>query len=122
MQYDMVFLSEVKCMLKLKVPGFETYRAKHVTGASHRGGLVVLIKPHFIPYIKSINQSIIDQIWIETTLLPKTLIGGVYIPPESTKYFDLTQWAELQAAVCDGGHKKHLFLGDMNAHMHKTCN
>ena len=64
-EYDIVFISELKCTLKLEVPGFETYRANHITGASHRGGLAALIKPHVIPYIKTIKQSIVDQIWIE---------------------------------------------------------
>ena len=117
MNYDIIFLSEVKCMLKLQVPGFETYRAKHIKGAAHRGGLAALIKPYFIPFLKSLDQSVIDQIWIETPLLPKTIIGGVYIPPPDSKYHDLAQWADLQANLYEGGHKKHLFLGDMNAHI-----
>ena len=54
MNYDIVFLNEVKCMLRMQVPGFEVYRAAHIKGASDRGGVAVLIKPHNIPYVKSI--------------------------------------------------------------------
>ena len=104
-------------MLKLEVPGFETYRANHIKGASHRGGLAALIKPYVIPYIKTIKQSIVDQIWIEMSILPDTGIGGVYIPPSDSKYFDLSQWADLQACLYEGEFSKHVFLGDMNAHV-----
>ena len=116
-KYDIIFLSELKCMLKLQVPGFETYRANHIKGASHRGGLVVLIKPHILLYVISINQSIIDQIWLKISILPHTLIGGVYIPPPDSKYYDLGYWSELQACLLEGIQEKHILLGDMNAHI-----
>ena len=116
-EYDLIFLSELKCRLRLKVPGFETYRAQHIKGASHRGGLAVLIKPHLIPFVKSINQSIIDQICLEISIVPNTIIGGVYIPPPDSKYFDLGYWTDLQACLLEGNHEKHIFLGDVNAHI-----
>ena len=117
MAYDLIFLSELKCMLKLEVPGFVTYKAPHIKGASHRGGIAVLIKPHIIPFIKSINQSIIDQLWLEISIVPNTKIGGIYIPPPDSKYFEISQWADVQACLLDGNHEKHIFLGDMNAHI-----
>ena len=59
-----------------------------------RGGTAVLIRNSVKNMIKNIDVSIEGQVWIKLSVLPKVQIGGCYIPPPDSPYFDILIFAK----------------------------
>ena len=80
---------------------------------AHRGGIMVLIKDRLLEYLKCIEMDTEGQIWITLTFLVTFKLGGVYIPPDDSPYFQQADNGALAAHTLQSG---NLFvLGDLNA-------
>ncbi len=62
--YDIIRINETKTSLPLSIPGYKYYKSLHVQEA-HRGGTAVFIKNYLTPFITNMDQSVIDQVWIQ---------------------------------------------------------
>ena len=112
LESDIVWISETKKCFNVSVPGFRVYYNMSKSGA-HRGGIMVLIKDSLLEYVKCIDMDTEGQIWITLTFLVTFKLGGVYIPPDDSPYFQQADIGALAAHTLQSG---NLFvLGDLNA-------
>ena len=74
-----------KQIQSISVPGFKVFY-KAYEGATHRGGVMLLIKNNFQKFLKNVNLTLESQIWFELSCYPNTRFGGIYIYPQETLY------------------------------------
>ena len=110
--YDVIFISEIKQKLSVKIPGYEAVEAKNEKYS--RGGLIMFVKSSLFPSIKSIDNSVNEQIWFELEALPNYVFGGVYIPPSNSLFFREDAFPYIQQRTSDK-EKYYVFGGDFNA-------
>ena len=111
--YDIVWLSEAKEYFHLSVPGFMAYCNISPTGMN-RGGIVMLVRNKLKGFINNVNMETDGQIWIILSFLVSVKLGGVYIPPVDSPYYERSQWGAVAAQVA--GPADHvLVMGDLNA-------
>ena len=111
-KFHIVWLLEIKTTSCIGVPGFHTYHnpSKY---AGRRGGVAMLVKYSLLKYVKSVNTSTEGQIWIEFLSNPDIMLGGVYIPPADSPYFQYSCFGNL-GAVMNENHST-IVLGDFNS-------
>ena len=69
---------------------------------------MMLIKNRLMEYVKCIDMDTEGQIWVSLTFLVTFKLGGVYIPPEDSPYFQQADIGALAAhnpdwqSVCVG--------------------
>ena len=108
----MVWLSETKKCFNVEVPGFKVFYncSKH---GSHRGGIMLLIKDKLMEYVKCIDMKTEGQIWVTLTFLMTYKLGGVYIPPEDSPYFQPADFGTMASHTLES--ENVVVLGDLNA-------
>ena len=115
-KYDVVFISEIKDRGDLHFSGYRFFRDKY--RHPNRGGICVFIKHYLCVDIKHVDFVRDNSIWIEFIFLKDVVIGGTYIPPRDSLYFEDALFAELQEKVMVKYlDKSVILLGDMNAHL-----
>ena len=82
----------------MSVPGFRLFYNMSRIGA-HRGGIMVLIKDRLLEYVKCIDMNTEGQIWLTLTFLVTYKLGGVYIPPNDSPYFQQADIGALAAHI-----------------------
>ena len=108
-KHHIVFISEVKTGLPFSVPGYNVIRK--MDGADlHRGGTALLVKNNVYSNVKNIlcNE---DDIWVKLSNIPDLYIGGAYIPPQDSLYYNEISLAKIQEKCMNG---KIVILGDFN--------
>ena len=115
LEYDIIYLYEIKTAYPFSVPGFLCFRSLVIPGEELRGGVAVLVKEWiFENYLYDINQ-LRDQVWFRLHLLPDLLLGAIYIPPHDSPYFSNQCFASFQEQGISRLNSKLLILGDLNA-------
>ena len=74
---------------------------------------MLLIKDRLLEYIKCVDMHTEGQIWVTLTFLMTYKLGGVYIPPEDSPYFQQSDIGALAAHTVESGNL--VVLGDLNA-------
>ena len=108
---DIVFLNETKTSMDFKVPGYQVYQ--DTSKERSRGGVAVLVKNSLKEYVSNVDISVEGQIWIKLSFLPKLEIGGCYIPPPDSPYFDIASFAKIREH-CMNNDCTYIILGDLN--------
>ena len=114
LQYDIVFLNEIKCAYKFSVPGFRTYVSKLNSDSPNRGGTALLLKNWLVPYVQSLDCTCIDQIWIKFSFSPEVEIGGCYIAPNDSPYYSHQSIAFVQEKMFSSRNTEYVLVGDIN--------
>ncbi len=112
-KYDIVCLSELKCIYPFSVPGFRVIRSKVVHGEEQRGGVAVMFKHEIWPYVYDIRVKH-DQVWFKLEKTPGFQYGAVYIAPRDSPYHDASSFAQIQEQIMMHN-MKSVVLGDVNA-------
>ena len=115
-KYDVIWILETKQIQSISVPGFIVFY-KAYKGATHRGGVLLLIKNNLQKLLKNVNLTLESQIWFELSCYPNTRFGGIYIPPTDSLYYDQNIIANMCAQINDI--EKVVILGDFNARVGK---
>ena len=114
-EYDIIFLQEIKTAYPFSVTGFPCIRSLVIDGEELRGGVAVLIKNYiYDKYLYDVNQ-LRDQVWFRLHLVPDFLFGAVYIAPLDSPYFNQSSFAKLQEQALNNPNSKLLIMGDFNA-------
>ena len=112
-QYDIIFLSELKCSYPFSIPGYVCIRSDIVKGEEFRGGVAVLFRSPIWKFVYDIQKEH-DQVWFRLKNTPNFLYGAVYIPPRDSPYYSAESFALLQSKCIDGS-SKVLIMGDINS-------
>ena len=112
LNFDIIWLLEVKHASQSSVPGFDIYYNKSKRG-EHRGGVMMLVKCSISKYITKVDMDTEDMVWLELSLCAGVKLGGVYIPPSDSQYFDMSQFSFLCAKCIES--EKVVLMGDLNA-------
>ena len=102
----------MKHAFRSSVPGFDIYYNKSKRG-EHRGGVMMLVKCSISKYITKVDMDTEDMVWLELSLCAGVKLGGVYIPPSDSQYFDMSQFSFLCAKCIES--EKVVLMGDLNA-------
>ena len=108
---DIIWLSETKKCFKVTIPGYSVYYNPSKSG-NHRGGIMLLIRNKLNEFVKCIDMDTEGQIWIELNFLTEYKLGGVYIPPDDSPYFQQADIGALAAHTADTANV--IVLGDLN--------
>ena len=73
----------------------------------------MLVKSSLVRFVRKVDLSYEGQIWLELTCFPEFIFGGVYIPPDDSMYYDVSQFGFLNANVHD--RKRFIVMGDFNS-------
>ena len=111
LESDIIWLSETKKCFNVNVPGFNIYYNPSKYG-THRGGIMLLIRKKLCDYVKSIDKDTEGQIWVVLNLLVNYTLGGVYIPPDDSPYFQQEYIGALETHTRDS--ENVIVLGDLN--------
>ena len=111
-QYDIVWLLEVRSAHQKSVPGFCVYTNMSRKG-HYRGGVMLLVKCALMPYITRVDMNTDDMIWVELSLCAGVLLGGVYVPPADSLYCEASPF-QFMNEKCSG-EREVIVLGDFNA-------
>ena len=112
MQFDIVWISEVKIISQTSVPGFNMYYNKSKYG-QNRGGMILLVKCAMEKFIIKVNVDNESMIFLELALCAGVQLGGVYVPPADSPYYDPLLFGVLNAVCSMNG--RVIILGDFNA-------
>ena len=112
LNFDFVFLNELKCDAMFTMPGFVTIRSNEPNG-SLRGGVAVLVKTSLAKYVQGVEM-LQDQVWFRLSFWPNCILGGCYIPPADSPYFTPGHFANIQARAQQGN---TIVIGDLNSRM-----
>ena len=74
---------------------------------------MLLIKSKLCEYVKSIDMDTEGQIWVVLNFLVSYKIGGVYVPPDDSPYFQQVCLGALDARIRDS--ENTIVLVDLNA-------
>ena len=110
-QFDIVFLSEIKSSRPISLPGFSV--AAQCSENGH-GGVALLIKHYLQNQIKILFQSS-NVIAFQHSNLPETIFIGAYIEPADSKYYDPQCFGIIQSFMLK--YSNVLFFGDLNSHV-----
>ena len=105
---------EAKTYFHLAVPGFMVYCNVSPAGMK-RGGIVMLVKNKLKQFISSVNMETDGQIWILLSFLATVRLGGVYIPPHDSPYYERAQWGAVASHIADPHAEHVVVMGDLNA-------
>ena len=115
--FDIISLNEVKSSMYISIPGYVSFKSKHVIGAAAlRGGTVVLVKNYLSSQVYNIDNNIIDQVWLQIQCVPDTMFGFCYVPPSGSPYFSHQSFVALHEKMLNfKGNTKFCIIGDLNA-------
>ena len=116
LNFDVIWLSEIKTIQRISVPGFQVYHNVDVK-AGHRGGISLLLKHWLIPFILNIDCSEPGQIWVRLSCCEDLILGGCYIPPIDSDYREAAMLGSLQAKLMTRERGLPLLMGDLNARL-----
>ena len=74
---------------------------------------MMLVKNTLLGIISHVDMDAEDQIWVVLSWMPELKIGGVYIPPDYSLYFQDVQYGVLTQRTVDDG--SIIVMGDFNA-------
>ena len=114
-KYDIIIVSELKHGYTFSLTGFTVFRSKVISGEEHRGGVALCIRNNLCTYVYSV-ESLIDQVWIKTSLFPDTLLGACYIPPSDSPFFTPDAYAQIQERCINNN---GIVIGDLNCRIPK---
>ena len=57
----------------------------------------MLLKGHLRRFVKEVDMNFEGQIWLTLSFLACVKLGGVYIPPHDSPYFERSLWGNLAA-------------------------
>ena len=112
LKQDIIWILETKLVCTTEVPGFISYHNASRTG-SHRGGVMLLIRHNLEKFVVNVNMTFEGQIWLQLSLFPNIQLGGAYIPPIDSLYYDQSILANISAQL--NKNKNAVILGDFNA-------
>ena len=115
--FDIISLNESKTPFNISIPGYISFQSKPVTGAaSLRGGTIVMVKNYLAPQVFNIDNSIIDQVWLQIRCAPDIMFGFCYVPPADSQYFSHQSFIALNGKMLDyKSDLKFCNIGDLNA-------
>ncbi len=119
-KYDIVVLNEIKTATKFHVPGFNVFLSDNDN--QNRGGTALLVKSYLTKYIQWVDTSSQHQVWINFSIYPKLVIGGCYIPPSDSPYFDIDSYSKIQERVMSNKQYEYVVIGDFNARCGQSVN
>lgn len=120
LEYDIIALNEIRTSLPVTFSGYVAYRSRKVA-ASHRGGTLVLVKNCLASCVRSVDTSVIDQVWIEFKNVPKVVFGFVYVPPSDSPYFSFDSFSALRNKLQNRYFDtQFVIVGDMNTRFGTT--
>ena len=112
--YDLISLNEVKSSLDISIPGYVSYKSKNVLGnASLRGGTVVMVRNHLASQVYNIDNSTIDQVWLQLKCFPSLIFAFCYIPPTDSTYFSHNLFSNIHV----GSFKAILYIGNLPTYL-----
>ncbi len=116
LEFDAVWILELKTGTDIQIPGFCVFRNIDET-CPHRGGIALLVKNYLQPYIDQVDITTPGQIWLGLRCAPNYSMGGCYIPPTDSPYFDLAHFGYLQSRLMLNYERGvySVVLGDFNA-------
>jgi len=113
LNYDLVFLNEIKTSLSFAVPGYKVFVSDNSN--PHRGGTALLIRNNLADSITWMDNATDGQIWLKLSMLPEILIGGCYVPPSDSPYYDISMLANIEAQIMSNINSEFILIGDLNA-------
>ena len=115
--FDIISLNEVKSSMYISIPGYVSYKSKHVSGAAAlRGGTVVFVKNYLSGQVYNFDNNILDQVWLQIQCVPDTMFGFCYIPPTDSPYFSHQSFVALHEKKLNCNYStKFCIIGDLNA-------
>ena len=116
LDFDIVWLSEIKSTLQRSVPGFDLYMNKCKEN-DHRGGVMMMVKCALAQFVTRVDMKTEGQIWLEMSCWPGVLLGGVYIPPEDSPYHQPAHLGALAGRIAEC--ERVVIVGDLNARVGK---
>ena len=111
--YDLIFLSEIKCTYPFSLQGFHCIRSEIIAGEENRGGVAVLIKNSLWNKVYDVQRKR-DQVWLRLDFAKDILFGAIYIPPRDSPYFSQDSFAQIHDMIYDNN-SHVIMLGDFNA-------
>ena len=115
LNFDIIYLQEIKTSYPFSLAGFSCIRSKIIEGEELRGGVAVLIKNYlFNTYVYDIDE-LRDQVWFRLHHLPDLLFGAIYVPPHDSPYFSHISFAYIQEKKYNNPGVNLLLIGDLNA-------
>ena len=95
----------------VNLPGYVGYR-KAKTQNSHRGGTVVFVKNCLSRFVKSVDLSIDDQVWLRLECAPTVLFRFSYVPPSDSPSLIIP--SQLFTRIADSESSHVMVMGDLN--------
>ena len=106
-------MNEIKTAQTFTVPGYVVFFSDNRN--PNRGGTALLVRNYLEKYITWIDTSADGQIWLKLSLLPGIIIGGCYIPPVDSPYYDIRIFADIESRILSNNDCKPIIIGDLNA-------
>ena len=79
----------------------------------NRGGVVMLIRQRLLRFVEKVTMNVDGQIWLLLTFLSSIQLGGVYVAPCDSPYFEQAQWGAVAAHIAESPNT--IVMGDLNA-------
>ena len=123
-EYDLLFFSESKISETdiITFPGFCSFQQPRKHFIRRSGGISIYFRNEYSRYIKKIETDTEYVLWIEIdkkllSLDENCIFGAVYVPPESSIYFNKDEFANFENEITRfcSTHKYVLLAGDFNA-------
>lgn len=92
--FDIVFLSEIKCIYPFKIPGFKSIRSEYIAEESKCGGVAVLISNSLWMCITNVDSRK-DEVWFGLSYIPRLLFGALYISPHDSHFYSEQPFASI---------------------------
>ena len=115
--FDIISINEVKSSLNISIPGYVPFKSKNVLGnASLRGGTVVMVRNYLANQVFNVDNSMLDQVWLQLECFPSIMFAFCYIPPTDSSYFSHNLFSNIQEKMSDfKSYKNVCIIGDLNA-------
>ena len=115
--FDIVSINEVKSSLNISIPGYVSYKSKNVSGNdSLRGGTVVMVRNYLANQVFNVDNSMLDQVWLQLECFPSLIFAFCYIPPTDSSYFSHNLFSNIHEKMSDfKSYKNVCIIGDLNA-------
>ena len=72
----------------------------------------MLVRQRLVRFISSVTMPADGQIWLVLTFLASVRLGGVYVPPRDSPYYEQSQWGTIAAHASEDA--LTLIMGDLN--------
>ena len=116
MDYDIIFLSELKCIYPFSIPGYHCTRSLVVPNEEKRGGVAILVKDYLWDELYDVKK-LKDQIWFKLRNAPGFCFVAIYVAPRDSPYYAYDSLCAVNEH-CSTSNDCLIILGDLNARMH----